>query len=521
METSRKDVVIIGAGLSGLVCAYRLKQIGVDVALLESRERAGGVIRSEVIDGFLIERGPNSAQGSEELLALVDELGITGELIEGDPKAPAFVYFNGRLHPVPMSPPSFIKSDLISFGGKLRMLAEPFIARRKDEREESVADFARRRIGVQVAERLVAPFVSGIYAGDSEQLSVQATFPRLANLESGYGGLFRGMIAKAREAKAAKKAVDKSEKPKPRRKRLCSFRAGMGFLTETLAARIGEELITRCSNLKISNLKSEISNGESESSNYEISDVESEEINALKPEASNTESSDHDDLKSEISNSRLQSDDYHFAVSFSKADRDEYILCKHVIIATPAFVASKLIAPVSLELGRLLDQITYPPLSIVHLAYDKARVGNELKGFGFLAAPGARLKILGCVWNTSLFEGRAPAGQVMMTVFIGGARHMELARLADAELASMAHDELQKILSISGEPHLISITRYDRAIPQYNLGHAERVRKIETIVGKMPGLHIAGNYLHGVSTGDCIKEADRLAMEISKSLPAL
>jgi len=489
METSRKDVVIIGAGLSGLVCAYRLKRFGVDATLLESQERAGGVIRSEVIDSFLIERGPNSAQGSEELLSLVDELGITDELIEGDPKAPAYVYFGGRLHPVPMSPPAFIKSDLISFGGKLRLLAEPFVARRHDEGEESVAAFARRRIGIQAAERLVAPFVAGIYAGDSEQLSVQAAFPRLANLESGYGSLFRGMIAKAREAKAAKKAaVNASEPPRPRRKRLCSFKKGMGFLTDTIAARIGEVLITGCSDIRISDLKSEISNKES------------------------------DDLKSEISNLRFQGDDYRFAVRFTRSGNDHYILCNNVIIATSAFAASKLLRPVSNELGRLLDEITYPPLSIAHLAYDRARVGNELSGFGFLAAPGARLKILGCVWNTSLFEGRAPAGQVMMTVFIGGARHPELARLADAELASTAHAELQRILAISGNPFVISITRYERAIPQYNIGHTERVRKIETEVCEQQGVKIAGNYLRGVSTGDCIKEAEQLAMEIYKKV---
>lgn len=477
METSRKDVVVIGAGLSGLVCAYRLKRMGVDVALIESSDRAGGVIRSEMIGGFLIERGPNSAQGSEELLALVEELGIADELIEGDPKAPAYVYVRGRLHPVPMSPSAFIKSGLLSFRGKLRIFAEPFIAARPGDSEESVLSFARRRIGNEAAERLIAPFVSGIYAGDAEKLSVQAAFPRLANLESSYGGLFRGMIAKAREARSAKKsAIDENETPKPQRKRLCSFRRGMGFLTEALAAGIGEELITECSDLRISN------------------------------------------LKSEISNLILQSDANNFSVRFARADNYERILCTNVIIATPSFVASRLIAPLSNELSQLLDEIEYPPLSIAHLAYARSQVGSALNGFGFLAAPGENLNILGCVWNTSLFEGRAPQGKVMMTVFIGGARQKELARLGDAELASVAHIELQKILSISGEPYVISITRYERAIPQYNLGHRERARSIEKLLAEIRGLHLSGNYLRGVSTGDCIKEADRLAMEICETL---
>lgn len=477
MEIARKDVVVIGAGLSGLICAHRLKQLGIDVLLLENSERAGGVIRSEIINGFMIERGPNSAQGSEELLALVEELGITGELIEGDPKAPAYVYFNERLHAVPMSPPAFLKSKLLGFGGKLRILAEPFIAGRRAENEESVASFVRRRIGGQAAERLVAPFVSGIYAGDAEQLSIQAAFPRLANLESSYGGLFRGMIAKAREAKAAKKAAaHSSEESKPRRKRICSFKKGMSFLTETLAAHIGEELIAGCGDLRTS------------------------------------------DLKSEISDFKFQLDDYRFAVKFTKAGNYEFTVCKDLIIATPAFIASKLVSPLSSELSRLLSEIEYPPLSIAHLAYDRTAVGHDMKGFGFLATPSANLKILGCVWNTSLFEDRAPSGKVMMTVFIGGARHPELARLADAELAAAAHSELQRILNISGEPQVISITRYTRAIPQYNLGHAERVRTIEKLLSETTGLHLAGNYLRGVSTGDCIKEAGHLAKEIRETL---
>ena len=193
-----REAIVIGAGISGLVCAYRLKALGVDVALIEKSERAGGVIQSERIGDYLIERGPNSSQGTEELMALVEELGITGEIAEGNPKAPAFVYFDGRLHPVPAGPGAFLKSRLLSVRGKLRILAEPFVKTRRSGEEESVYSFALRRIGREAAERLVAPFVSGIYAGDAEALSVQAAFPRLANLETSYGGLIRGMIAKAR-----------------------------------------------------------------------------------------------------------------------------------------------------------------------------------------------------------------------------------------------------------------------------------------------------------------------------------
>jgi oxygen-dependent protoporphyrinogen oxidase len=457
-----RQVVVIGAGLTGLACAYRLKTLGIDTLLIEASSRAGGVIQSESIDGFLIERGPNSSQGTEEFLALVDELGIMDELVEGDPKAPAYVYFRGRLHPVPSGPGAFIKSKLLSARGKLRILAEPFIPARRDPEEETVASFVRRRLGEEAAQRLVAPFVSGIYAGDFERLSVQAAFPRLANLETGYGGLIRGAIAKAFEARRAKKSASAvMDKAAPTRRRLVSFRTGMGFLPQTLSAGLGEDLLTGCSDV------------------------------------------------------RLGIRDRGWEVTFKRSGAAEEVICEHVVVATPAWVAASLVAPVSDELRALLGEIPYPPLAIVYLAYDVSAIKTPLDGFGFLAAPSEGLGILGCVWNSSLFPGRAPEGESLLTVFIGGALNPDAARAGDSELASIAHIELQKVLGITGSQHVVAVTRYERAIPQYNLGHAARVRDIEKLAGELRGLSITGNYVHGVSTGDCVKEADRVAREVS------
>jgi oxygen-dependent protoporphyrinogen oxidase len=467
MESVRKDVVVIGAGISGLVCAYRLKSLGVDVLLLEKSDRAGGVMQSEIIDGYQIERGPNSSQGTEELLALVEELGMTGELVEGDPKAPAYVYFKGRLHPVPSGPGAFLRSRLLSAKGKLRILTEPFVPARRSGEEESIASFARRRIGAEAAERLVAPFVSGVYAGDAERLSAQAAFPRLANLETGYGGLFRGMMAKAREARRAKKAVAAAlDKATPTRRRLVSFKGGMESLPKTLARKMGEDLLTGISNFNL-----------------------------------------------QISN---QPD--RFSLEFERARNRQRVTCDRVVIATPARAAAALVRNSSDELGGLLGEIYYPPLVIVCLAYDESSIATPLDGFGFLVPPGERMNILGCVWNSSLFKGRAPEGHALITVFIGGARNTEAAQLADAELVTVAHSELQKVLGISGEPRVVTVTRWERAIPQYDIGHAERVRRIEELLRDRRGLHLIGNYLHGVSTGDCIKEADRAAKEIGELL---
>jgi oxygen-dependent protoporphyrinogen oxidase len=348
----------------------------------------------------------------------------------------------------------------LSAKGKLRILKEPFVAARRSDEEESIASFARRRIGSEAAERMVAPFVSGIYAGDAEKLSARAAFPRLVNLETGYGGLFRGMLAKAREARRAKKAAaEVFDKAAPTRRRLVSFKSGMETLPKTLARKLGEDLLTG-----ISNCRFQISN---------------------QPEG--------------------------FSLEFERAGNGQQVTCERVVIATPARAAAALVRGSSDELSRLLEEIYYPPLGIVCLAYDKSSIATRLDGFGFLVPPGERMNILGCVWNSSLFKGRAPEGHALITAFIGGARNTEAARLADAELVTLVHSDLQKVLGISGEPQVVAITRWERAIPQYNIGHAGRVLRIEELLRARAGLHLIGKYLHGVSTGDCIKEADRLA----------
>ncbi|HWP42534.1 MAG TPA: protoporphyrinogen oxidase, partial [Blastocatellia bacterium] len=279
-----------------------------------------------------------------------------------------------------------------------------------------------------------------------------------------YGGLIRGTLAKAREARLAKKSASAVlDKAAPARRRLISFQDGMSFLTDTLAERIGENLL-----LGISNLKFEFSNSSGE-----------------------------------------------FVVAFDRAGNREQVATGRVILATPSLAASRLVAPFSDELKDLLEEIEYPPLAILYLSYDRQAVKNPLIGFGFLAAPSEGLNILGCVWNTSLFKNRAPEGKALMTVFIGGARNPAVGRRGDAELASIAHNELQPILGIRAEPRVIAVTRWERAIPQYNLGHKRRVERIEAILKQIPGLSIVGNYLHGVSTGDVIKEADRVAREIA------
>src|SRR5215475_12138071 len=195
------DSVIIGAGISGLVTAHRLKKMGRDPLLIESGDRVGGVIQSREVEGFLIECGPNSLRGSHEFLDLVEELNLTGELITADPRAPAYIYADGRLQAAPLSPPALVKTKLISNTAKLRLLREPFVKARREGGEESIASFVRRRLGDEVLERMVAPFLSGVYAGDPEELSVHACFPKLAEFEEEAGSLFRGALRSANQSR--------------------------------------------------------------------------------------------------------------------------------------------------------------------------------------------------------------------------------------------------------------------------------------------------------------------------------
>ncbi|HKV39502.1 MAG TPA: protoporphyrinogen oxidase [Blastocatellia bacterium] len=479
MVSRHSKAAVIGAGISGLTCAFRLKSLGVNVVAMDASDRAGGVMHSEVVDGYLIERGPNSSQGTLEVLDLVSELGIEDDLLEGDPKAPAYVYFDEQLHPVPAGLGSLIKSDLLSAGGKLRLLAEPFKRRSRIEGEESLHSFVSRRLGKQVAERLVAPFTSGIYAGDAHKLSVQATFPSLAKLESEHGSLLRGMIRGAvggRKPKAPRVA-EPARKPR-RRKRLVSFRNGMGSLPQALASKLGEDLILGCRNIQLGLL-----------------------------DGSNEQVAGHKDNRGETNSG--------FKITFERRGVPEELTCDRLIIAAPALAAAGLLGPISNEMARLLQPIEHPPLAIAYLAFDRESIPVSTNGFGFLAAPGQGLEILGCVYSSSLFKGRSPSGMTLLTVFIGGARNTGISELSDSNVVEAIRKDLDQSLGIEDEPKVIGVTRYDRSIPQYNIGHAERVRKIHELAGGIRGLTLIGNYLHGVSTGDCIKEAERAAHSIA------
>jgi protoporphyrinogen/coproporphyrinogen III oxidase len=459
----RADAVIIGAGISGLVAAYHLKRLGVDVLVLEKSDRAGGVIETLKIDGYLVERGPNSIRGTREFLNLIDALGLRSELATGDPKLPAYTYSRGALRAVPLSPPAALGSSLISTRAKLRILKEPFIPRRNDMADESIASFIGRRLGPEVLDELVGPFISGIYAGDPERLSIGACFPALAALEKESGSIVGGMFRRLREPRDTRLAP-KTESLRPYR--LCSFRGGLSTLSDALAGNLGDAVRYR---------------------------VEIEHL------------------------TRERSEEGHvFRIDATLGEMRRQFSARSLIIATPASPAASIVKGIAPTLSGLLERVPYNSLVSVPLGCSTQTL-PRLSGFGFLAARSAGLRTLGSVWNSSAFAGRAPHGYSLLTSFIGGTTDPRAVDLSDEALLNTVSGDMENVFRRTLKAKALPVTRYRAAIPQYELGHSMLASRIEAEAATIHGLELAGNYLRGVSLGDCIRNALATAEKVEKA----
>lgn len=454
------QAVVIGAGISGLTCAYRLDQLGVPVTLLEASDHPGGLVGTAEKDGLLLESGPQSFQGTDSILDLIRQLGIESELLTADPIAPRYVLIRGKLREIPMSPSALLTSSLLGVGSRFRIASEPFRKSRPPEGDESIADFVRRKFGHEILEYLVAPFVSGVYAGDPEKLSLRAAFPTLDEWEREYGSILRGAM-KSRPPKG------KRTGPPP----LCSFRHGVSTLPRAIAARLSEKLLTsaRVASVKQSGTGADLS--------YEI--------------------------------------------SLSRAGRDETIRARAVIFSTPAYTASQLLTAVSSALAHTLSGILYAPVAVVAAEYYAPQIGNPLKGFGFLIPRSEKLRTLGTVWNSSLFPGRAPQGRVAITSFAGGSTDPEIVALPEDKIAAIVQEENARILQISGAPLCSTVWRHPKALPQYSLGHSHTVKAIRDAERKNPGLYFAANYLEGPSLGKCVDVGNQTADAVREFLRTL
>ena len=440
------DALVIGSGLSGLAAAFGLARQGASVEVLDATARAGGVIATIHRDGALYEKGPNSALDTTPLInELLDALGIRNERIEASTVAATrFIVRGGKLVPLPKSPASLLMSQAFSFGAKLRLMREPFIASAPAGAEESIAAFVRRRLGNEFVDYAVDPFVSGVYAGDPERISLPAAFPRLHALEQKYGSLFKsqfkGARARRQNAEVAKHTTGSF-----------SFREGMQTLTDALA-RVADQVTT---NVRVQRI------ARADNGAWTITGV-----------------------------------------------RDGAIVvrrAKVVILAVPAYEAAKLVRESAPPAAQALDAIDYAGVASIATLYRRADVAHSLAGFGFLVPKKAQRKILGSLFSSSMFEGRAPPDTVLLTSFVGGVRHPELFAKSDVDIAQLVQNELRSLVGARTLPIWLAITRWTHAIPQYNLGHRERLRMVEDAERALPGLFFCANYRGGVSVGDRIK----------------
>jgi protoporphyrinogen/coproporphyrinogen III oxidase len=453
------DVVVVGGGLSGLVAAFRAQRAGHRVAVLEAAPRPGGVIGSERRDGCLFERGPNSGLDTTPLInATLADLGISGERVDGSAaSARRYVVRSGELVPLPTSAGAFLGTRLFSPLAKLRLAIEPFIAGAAPDAEETIAQFVRRRLGPEFLDYAIEPFVAGIYAGNPDELSVPAAFPRLYALEQRYGSLLKGAALGARERrKSAEKAKNAAVS--------FSFRNGMQTLTDALARAI-------------------------------------------------------DSVECGVSVKRVVArSNGGFVVEAEQAGGPLARTARSVILATPAHAAADVVRTLAPAAANALESIVYPAVSVVASVYRREDVTHPLDGFGFLAPVKERPAVLGSLFSSSMFEGRAPDGRVVLTTFVGGRRNPELAALGDAALGDLVHEELQRLVGARAAPLWNEITRWQRAIPQYTLGHLQRVAVVDAAERTIPGLFFCANYRGGIAIGDCVKSGHAIAERVNDHL---
>lgn len=453
-------VVVIGGGIAGLAAARRLETLipEVEIILVERTERLGGKVLTERIHGFVVEGGADSFLSRKERgVGLCEELGIAEELIGRRPEnARSFVRRGAELHPLPEGLTGMIptnldaldRSALLSSEGRERLAAEADVPPAPPGEDESIASFVSRRLGREAYERLVEPLMTGIYGGDGEQLSLEATFPNLRRLELEHGSLIRGLLTQSAEKVS-------SYPP------FVSLRGGMDTLVTSLV--VGLE-------------------------------------------------------RTRILTGRTAATLHRHAGTYEvELDRGETLDADGVVIAVPAFAAAELLAEIDAGLAAAHGEIPYASSAIVTLGYRSEDVPHSLDGYGYVVPRVEESDVLACTWTSSKWEGRAPDGEVLIRAYAGRFGRHDVTRLETDDLIAFAREEA-RILGIEVEPLLVRIHRWPFGMPQYVLGHPERLERIEAALADHPGLAVAGAAYRGVGIPDCIRSGEEAAQSVAVSL---
>ncbi len=441
------DVVVVGAGISGLTAAFHLSRAGLDVAVLEATGRVGGAIETLHDGEWLFEQGPNTVLESRPSVGrLIREAGLSGAKLEASPEGKRRYLWKGdRLVPLPSGPVGFLTTPLFPLGAKLRLLREPWIRRPADGREETIAQFVQRRLGQAFLDYAVGPFVSGVYAGDPARLSVRWAVPRIESLEREHGSLIRGALARRKGPQPGGGMI--------------SFQGGLETLPRALASALSEA-------------GSPVQTGTP--------------CRALARRGD----------------------------SFALETGEGTVTARRVVVATPADAAAGLLAAASGGRSRIFAEVPYAPVAVASYGFRRDQVRHPLDGFGFLAPRKESLRILGCLFPSSLFPARAPAGHAAIAAFAGGRSDPGVVALEDDALHGQFLTDLGRALGLSGEPVFRHLRRWPRAIPQYEIGHGRYVEAVREIETELPGLYVGSSFIGGVSVPDCIERATGLAERI-------
>lgn len=449
-------IAIVGGGVAGLTAAYRLKQRGARVVVYEAGDRVGGAVRTVRSDGYLAELGPNSiAAPAPALRALIAELGLEPSIAPVSPAAKKrYVVRKNRLLPLPMSPQAFLTTRLLSNGAKLAVFGEPLVEAGDSAVEESIATFVRRRFNQEIVDYVANPFVGGVYAGDPEQLSVRHALPKLYGLERAHGSVIKafGSMMRARKRDAAAAAGAMGGG-------MISFQHGLQELTDALSRELHAEIR----------------------------------------------------LRAPVTQVRAGAKGWTVGAAYQTAE-----LYDGVVFAAPAHCVDEieLDFPMGDRIGTLAS-INYPPVSVVVLGFRREDVTHPLDGFGFLVPEVERRHVLGVIFSSTLFPGRAPDDHVTLTAFVGGVRNPDLANADQPTIIARVMDDLRALLGATGEPTFRILHLWPKAIPQYDLTYGRFKDIMDEAERRNPGLALAGAYREGVSLGEAIASGEEAAARLA------
>lgn len=455
--TQKSNILIIGAGISGLSCLHFLKRKNpnADVVLLEKNPHAGGTIGSRREDGFLFEHGPNGILAQPLTLEMFEQLGLRAHMIKASEAAKKrYVLKNGKLNSVPGTPKDFFRSDYLSLVEKCRAICEMFVPK-SFVSDETIYDFAKRRFGAAVAEKLFDPMVKGIFGGNARRLHLRSVFPKAGQMEQEHGSVFRALM----KSKKEKGAV-------PFKRTLVSFRNGMQTVTDALSLKDAQHI--RCG--------------------VGVENIERRESRFV------------------------------IQTSSGSWEAERVIVCVPAFAAAKLLEGhdpelSRLLGQIEYAPMAVVGMGFKEKGDSAIFSLEKREKGAVpfLTGYGYLVASSEQSPVLGVLFEDQIFEGRADQNHFLLRVMLGGSDHPEIVRDSPETIQSIALNHLEKVLGLRQKPQKVFLKIWPQAIPQYTLEYADVIRQARLRLANQPGLQLSANYLDGVSFNDCVENAFQLA----------